>query len=171
MRFYRLAFLPLLVLTLASCSGYRLGGTKPEPLADVEKIHVPLAKNLTQIPRAGAFVTNGVVDALVQDGTYRLGTATNSDARLEVQLFSVDYRAIRTARTNRLRPEELSMRVTLRWQVLDARDPLKVLDSGTSTGRTSLFVDPNLQTAQQSAANDAIQRAAVSLIARLSDGF
>ncbi|MGJ8725004.1 MAG: LPS assembly lipoprotein LptE [Roseibacillus sp.] len=134
-------------------------------------MHVPLATNSTQIPRAAAFVTNGVVDALVQDGTYRLGTAKDSDARLEVDFHTVDYRALRTAERNRLRAEELSMTVTLRWRVYDARDPLKVLDSGTSVGRTSLFVDPNLQTAQQSGISDAIKRASVSLVARLADGF
>lgn len=156
---------------LSSCTGYQLGGAKPEPLSHVKKMHVPLAKNLTQIPRAGSYVTNGVVDALVQDGTYRLGTAEDSDARLEVDFYTVSYQALRTARTNRLRAEELSMTVTLRWRVLDGSDLLKVLDSGTSTGRTSLFVDPNLQTARQSAINDAIQRAATSLVARLADGF
>lgn len=171
MRILHLTFFSLTLCVLASCAGYQLGGTKPEALAHVKKIHVPLAKNLTQIPRAGAFVTNGVVDALVQDGTYRLGTAASSDAVLEVEFLTVDYRAIRTARENRLRSEELSMTVSLRWKVIDGRDPLKILDSGTSIGRTSLFVDPNLQTAQQSAINDAIQRAATSMIARLSDGF
>lgn len=156
---------------LTSCAGYRLGGGKPQALAHVEKIHVPLAENSTQIPRAAAFVTNGVVDALVQDGSYRLGTEAQSDATLEVELATVDYGAVRTDRFNRLRPLELSMTVELKWRVLDAGDPLKVLDSGTSTGRTGLFVDPNLQTAQQTVINDAIQRAATSLVARLSDGF
>lgn len=171
MRVLRLVLLPLAVLALASCAGYQLGGTKPEPLSHVEKLYVPLAKNLTQIPRGGAFVTNGVVDAVVRDGTYRLGNSQNADAVLEVEFYEVDFAAIRTVRENRLRPEELSMTVRLRWKVIDGRDPLKVLDSGLSTGRTNLFADPNLQTARQSAINDAIQRAATSLVARLADGF
>ncbi|GHC55842.1 LPS assembly lipoprotein LptE [Roseibacillus persicicus] len=158
-------------LLLSSCTGYQLGGTKPDAMAHVERIHVPLAKNLTQIPRAGAFVTNGVVDALVRDGSYRLGTADNADATLEVEFYQVDFDAIRTYEANRLRPEELSMKVSLKWKVIDSANPLKVLDSGVSSGRTSFFVDPNLQTAQQSAINDAIQRASISLVARLADGF
>lgn len=159
------------LLALNSCAGYRLGGTKPIALAHVNKIHVPLALNSTQIPRAASFVTNGVVDALVDDGTYLLGTFEDSDARLEVQLYEVTFAAVRTADVNRLRPEELSMTVHLRWRVVDANDVGKVLDSGTSTGRTGLFVEPNLQAAQQSQITDAIQRASISLIARLSDGF
>lgn len=171
MRVLSIVLLPFVLLALSSCAGYHLGGDKPAPLSHVNKIHVPLAKNLTQIPRAGAFVTNGVVDALVRDGTYRVGTASSSDATLQVDFYEVDYRAIRTARRNRLRPEELSMTVSLRWKVIDGANPLQVLDSGVSTGRTSFFADANLQTARQSAVNDAVQRAATSLVARLADGF
>ncbi|MBK1833382.1 LPS assembly lipoprotein LptE [Roseibacillus ishigakijimensis] len=161
----------LLILSLFACAGYQLGGTKPTALAHVDRLQVPLAKNSTQIPRAAAFVTNGVVDALVRDGTYRLGTADSAQARLEVEFHEVNFRALRTDRENRLRPEELSMTIRLRWKVVDSADPLKVLDSGVSTGRTTYFADANLQTAQQAALNDAIQRAAVSLVARLADGF
>jgi len=63
------------------------------------------------------------------------------------------------------------MTITLRWNVVDSDNPSKVLDSGTSIGRTTLFVDPNLQTARQTAINDALQRASTSLVARLADGF
>ena len=171
MRPLSLFVLPLVLFFLSSCTGYRLGGSKPEALAHVKKIHVPLAKNLTQIPRAGAFVTNGVVDALVLDGTYRLGTAKNADATLEVSLYTVEFDALRTAEINRLRPEEQTMTITLNWKVIDARDPLKVLDSGKTRARTNLFVAANLQIAQQDAIHDAIERASASLIARLADGF
>ncbi len=171
MRFLSLVALSLTILGYTSCAGYRINGSKPEPLRHVSSIHIPLATNLTQIPRAGAYVTNGVVDALVQDGTYRLVRGDQADATLEVEFFTVDYEAIRTARTNRVRPEELALTVQLRWQVRDGENPTRILDSGTSSGRTSLFVDPNLQAAQQSALNDAIERASVSLIARLANGF
>lgn len=171
MSLMKIGGLVVLAFCLSSCSGYQLGGKKPEPLSHVNKIHIPLAKNSTQIPRAGALVTNGVVDALVRDGTYRLGVAANADATLEVEFYQVSFAAIRSANENSLRAEELSMTVELRWKVVDGANPLKVLDSGSSTGRTNLFADPNQQTARQSSINDAIERAAVSLVARLADGF
>ncbi len=165
------SMLPVMLCAFTSCAGYHLGGSKPQALAHVEKIYIPLATNDTQIPRAAAMVTNGVVDALVQDGTYRLGTAANSDATLEVKLAEVSFQSVRSAELNRLRPVELSMTVRFQWRVLDGNNPTQILDSGTSTGRTGLFVDPNLQTAQQVVIHDAIQRASTSLVARLSDGF
>lgn len=157
--------------SLSSCAGYRLGSDKPQALAHVSKIHVPIAKNATQTPRAAAFVTNNLVDALLRDGTYRVGDAEDSQAVLNVELSEITYGSIRNARENRLRPVELAMMVQLRWTVVDAANPLKVLDSGTSQGRTTLFVDPNLQTARQTVLNDALQRASTSLVSRLADGF
>lgn len=159
------------LVSLVSCAGYQLGGDKPEALRHVSLIHVPLAKNSTQIPRGAAITTNSIVDALLRDGTYGLGTAENSQATLEVDFFTVEFEAIRTARENRLRPEEFAMTVTLKWQVVDSANPLKVLDSGISQGRTSSFVDANLQTARQSSIQDAMQRASISMIARLADHF
>lgn len=159
------------LLVLASCAGYQLGGDRPEALRHVSLIYVPLATNSTQIPRGAAITTNSVVDALLRDGTYGLGTAANSQATLEVDFFTVEYDAIRTARENRLRAEEFSLTVILNWRVVDAENPLKVLDSGRSEGRTSAFVDANLQTARQSSIQDAMQRASISMIARIADHF
>jgi hypothetical protein len=171
MKIFRVLLLAVAAFVLSSCAGYRLGGAKPEALRGVEAIHVPLVKNQTQIPRGAALATNAIVDALVLDGTYRLGNAGSSQAILEVSFFTVDYSAIRTNRFDRLRPEELSMSVTLKWKVINADNPLEVLDSGTSTGRTTFFVDPNLQSAQQSSLHDALRRAATSLVARIADHF
>ncbi|MEM9079585.1 MAG: hypothetical protein AAGC74_02710 [Verrucomicrobiota bacterium] len=167
----RIGCLWLVVVLGMGCAGYDLGGRKPQPLVEVTNLHVPLAENLTQIPRAGARTTNVVVDALTQDGTYRVSSRSQADAVLSTTLHTVDYRAVRTARANRLRAEELEMGVEIRWKVVAADDPLKVLDSGSSFGRTTIFVDPNLQTARQSGLGDALQRAATSLVGRLADGF
>ena len=156
---------------LSSCAGYRLGHQKPEELAEVEKIHVPLVKNLSQIPRAAASATNALVDAVVIDGTYQVATTESADAVLEVELYNVSYRAVRTVRENRLRSQELAMTVELRWKLRKFSDTSQVVLSGKSSGRTSLFVDPNIQTAQQSAFNDALQRAATSLVVQIAHGF
>lgn len=156
---------------LSSCAGYRIGGHKPQALAHVQTIHVPIARNSTQIPRAAAFVTNNVVDALVRDGSYRVGTVERSEAILNVEFFEIKYDSVRNDEDNTLRSVELAMTVVLRWNLVDADSASKVLDSGTSIGRTTFFVDPNLQTARQTAINDALQRASTSLISRLADGF
>ncbi|MDP0492311.1 MAG: LPS assembly lipoprotein LptE [Verrucomicrobiota bacterium JB023] len=161
----------ILPILLVSCAGYQLGGPKPTALAEVSAIHVAMAENNTQIPRAAATVTNHVVDALIREGTYQIADGDSADAVLKVAFHTVEFDAIRTARENRLRPEEMEMTVELRWEIVSAANPLAKLDAGTSKGRTNLFVDPNLQAARQSALSDALQRASTSLAARLANGF
>jgi len=167
------ARLSLLVVALLvpACAGYRLGGSKPAHLAPVSLIHVEVVENRTLMPRAGAHATNSIVDALTRDGTYRPGAASNADAFLRTSLSRIEYRQARSARRDTLRSEELRMTVSLEWILVDASNPSRILDKGESSGRTVFFVDPNLQTARQSALPEALRRAAESLVARLADGF
>ena len=163
--------LTLSALGLHACEGYRLGGSKPAHLAAVREVHVAIVRNQTQVPRAAAHATNSIIDALTRDGTYRLATMERAEARLEAVLQTIDYRQARSTRTDTLRSEELEMTVTFRWTLLDAENPSRVLERGESKGTTRFFVDPNLQTARQTALIDALKRASESLVARLADGF
>ena len=63
------------------------------------------------------------------------------------------------------------MVVSFNWVLFDADNPGKILDQGQSKGSTRFFVDPNLQTARQTALPDALKRASESVIARLANGF
>lgn len=161
----------LIVLSLSSCAGYRLGGAKPPHLAKVNAIQVEMVDNKTQFPRLAAQATNSIIDALTQDGTYRLAAAKSADARLEAVIDSISYRQARSSRTDTLRSEELEMDLTLNWKLIDSNNPAQVLASGTSRGKTRFFVDPNLATARRTALMDALKRASESVIARIADGF
>ncbi len=158
-------------LALASCAGYQLGGLKPGQLDAVGKISVPMFVNDTAHPRAEALATSAVTDAFVQDGTYRLARRAEADAVLEGTLAEIDYSSLRGSRRDTLLPEELTNRVTLRWVLRDARDPTRVLATGTSTGESQLFVDSNLQTARNNALPDALERAGEALVSKLATGF
>lgn len=169
MRRFLLSVFPALIL--ASCAGYQLGGVKPASLASVKTISVPMFVNETQHPRAEAIATSAVAAALTQDGTYRLGTADHADAILEGRLRSIDYSSIRGSRLDSLLPEELSNRVVASWVLKDAKDPTKILASGSSTGTSQLFVDSNLQTARNNALPDALERLATALVSTLANGY
>jgi hypothetical protein len=168
MRLLLLATLPLL---LASCAGYQQGGNKPAALAHISSIHVAMVRNDTQILRAAAHATNAIADAILLDGTYRLGSGSNADARLDATLREISYRQVRSSRFDSQRSEELEMSVVYEWSLVEADNPLHILQRGRSIGNTTFFVDPNLQTARQTALPDALKRAAESMIARLADGF
>ncbi len=156
---------------LPSCAGYRLGNVRPESLASVKSIAVPMFRNATLHPRAEALATSAVANAFVQDGTYRIGTVDAADAVLEGDLQSIRYSTIRGTRLDTLLPEELENTVTLRWKLRDARDPTIILASGSSSGNSQLFVAANLQTARNNALPEALRRASEDLVSKLANGF
>jgi hypothetical protein len=165
---------PLLLLVaacLTSCVGYQLGGVKPKSLAKVKTIAVPMFANDTQHPRAEALATSAVTSAFTQDGTYRIASREKADAVLEGRVHRIDYVQLRTNRLDTLRPEELQNNVTLAWVLKDARDPTKVLASGSSSGSSSFFVDSNLQTSRNNALPDALEHAGDSLVSKLANGY
>jgi hypothetical protein len=165
------ALLLLFTLPLFSCAGYQLGGAKPPSLAGVKTISVPMFSNGTQEPRAEALATTAVTDALVMDGTYRISDRDHADAVLEGTLTSIQYSTLRSSRLDSLLAEELSNEVSIVWTLRDAKDPTKILASGTSTGSSSFFADSNLQTARRNALPDAFGRAGRNLVSNLSSGF
>ncbi|MFT6239712.1 MAG: outer membrane lipopolysaccharide assembly protein LptE/RlpB [Paracoccaceae bacterium] len=171
MRFLLVALTLGLFVSLTSCAGYHFGGNKPAHLEAVKSIYVPLAESRAVFPRIEALTTNSIVDALVQDGSYRLGTSSKSDATLLITLDSLSYRQARSSSDDVLRSEELRLEVTVSYQLLDPTRPGVILDEGKGRGHTRLFVGDNLQTARVNALPDALQRASQSIIARLADGI
>lgn len=167
----RYALLLLFTLPLVSCAGYKLGGAKPPSLAGVESIAVPMFINGTQEPRAEALATTAVTDALVLDGTYRIAGRDKADAVLEGSLSSIRYATLRSSRLDSLLAEELTNEVSIDWTLRDAKDPTKILASGSSSGNSSFFADSNLQTARRNALPDALGRAGRNLVSTLSSGF
>ena len=158
-------------LALVSCTGYQVGGAKPKSLAAVRSIAVPMFANATLHPRAEALATSAVSNALVQDGTYQLASRDQADAVLEGELSEIKYSTIRGTRLDTLLPQELSNTVTLKWTLRDARDPTKVLASGSSSGSSQLFVDSNLQTSRNNALPEALERAGEALVSRIANGY
>lgn len=156
---------------LSSCAGYRLGGVKPRSLSHVKNVSVPMFTNATLHPRAEAIATSAVINALVQDGTYRLSSLDKADAVLIGNLKSIEYSAIRGRRLDTLFPDELSNTVTIQWQLVDARDRTKLLASGSSAGKSQLFVSENLQTARNNALPEASERAGEALVSRIANGY
>ncbi|MGD1979570.1 MAG: LPS assembly lipoprotein LptE [Akkermansiaceae bacterium] len=167
----RILLLILACGLLHSCAGYRFGGNKPEHLRSVQTISVPLATSRVVFPRIEAITTNTTVDALVNDGTYRLTKSDLADASLHLTVERVTYRQARSSTVDVLRSEELQVEVVVSYKLMDQKRPGVVLDQGQGRGFSRLFVDDNLQTARANAFPDALDRASKSIIARISDGI
>lgn len=115
--------------------------------------------------------TSAVANAIVQEGTYRISKVDNADAILEGTVRSVKYSMIRGMPLDTLKPEELSNTLTIEWLLRDAKNPTKILASGTSSGTSQFFVSANLQTARNNALPEACEHAAESLVSTISNGY
>jgi len=161
----------LATFALCSCAGYQIDGAKPAALKEVQTIAVPMFENHSLHPRAEAIATSAATEAIVEDGTYRVGSMSASDAVLEGTIHEIQYTQLRSARLDTLRPEELRNTVTLNWVLRDGTDSTTILARGTSTGTSRFFVDSNLQTSRNNALPDALQRACDAMISRLANGY
>lgn len=164
-------FIAALCALLPSCAGYHVGPRKPPSLKEVNTISVSVFENDTLHPRVGAMATSAINSSLAADGTYKIVSADQADAILEGTVRSIRYDRIRSRRFDTLRPQELDNTVTLAWVLRDAKDPTKVLASGTALGSSQLFVAANLQTARQAALPEATERAGEALVSKLANGY
>ena len=87
-----------LALTFVGCAGYQLGSVKPVRLAHVDTIAIPTAKNETLEPRISTNVTNAVIKAVHNDGTFKVTTSENADAVLNLTIDDIERRQLRSAR-------------------------------------------------------------------------
>jgi len=160
-----------LLLTLASC-GYKLGGVQPSEMDGVERLYISIPDNRTQFPRLEAHLANHLVDSLIEDSRYKVSTFENADAKLVTKIDKVTFKQIRSDRTDSLRPEELRMKVLVKWEVISLKgSEREVLLKGSESGDTRFFLDENLQTAQRNAFPDALNRVSRRIISSLSNAL
>lgn len=183
-------FLPLAVLLFTGCAGYQLGTTKPAAFTGVQKIHVPTFENLTLEPRFSVLVTNAVISALQQDGTYQITDRANADAVLKGKITNNLRRQQRSVDTNILRTRELLalMKVQYRLETPDGEvirqsNPFGIdveqvnavtgqrESSGIAIGRSTIFLDENFQLSERQALALAAEDAALTIVNELTNGW
>ena len=189
--FLSAAFLvPLVVMFFSGCVGYQVGSAKPSVFADVEKIHVPTFQNETLEPRYAVLVTNAVISALQQDGTYQITDEANADAILRGKIVRNDRRQQRSVDTNILRTRELLSLTQVNYhletpdgEVIHQGNPFGIdvnqvnavtgqRDTlGTAVGRSSTFLDDNFQLSERQALALAAEDAALTMVNALTNGW
>ncbi|MBP7948657.1 MAG: hypothetical protein KA004_03305 [Verrucomicrobiales bacterium] len=158
------------VCFLTSCAGYRLGADKPEKMAAVHTLAVPVFKNETLEPRCAVLVTNNVIKQFQMDSTYKVTSVGKADAVLRGTIRNFERRQLRGARTNVLKSRELEIRLWVDYQVEDPKTGTTLL-KGTANGSTSVFLDPNFQLTERQAIDQASQRVAEDILGRVAEGW
>ncbi|MFT4549157.1 MAG: hypothetical protein ACI8XO_001482 [Verrucomicrobiales bacterium] len=171
--FRRLVLLLALTATLAGmvgCAGYRLGSVKPSAFADIRSITIPTFKNDTQEPKIAVLVSNAVIGQMQTDGTYEISTIDKADAILKATITNIQKRALRGARTDVLKTREFEVTLVVEYTVEDLGTGSEI-GSGSVSGRTNIFLDPNLQLTERQAIENAAEKLAITLTSRLTEGF
>ena len=166
----RISLLATAAIFLSCCAGYRLGPIKPEALANVQTLAVPLVKNDTLEPRSAPLVTNAIISQMEQDGTYKLADLETADAVLNGRIVDIERRQLRSARDNQLRSRELNLRIQFDYEIIDQASRA-VLKRGTIYSETSVFVSSNFQTAERQAIPVAARQLAIDLVSQISEGY
>jgi hypothetical protein len=164
--------LPVLALTtlvLPGCAGYQLGGSKPQRLAHVAKLHVPTFVNETLEPRMAVLVTNAVIKQIQASGAYEIVGPDEADAVLKGRIYDVDRSQWRAVRTNTLRTNELQVRLRTDFKIVDGTGTS--VHTGRVEGLSYVVLDPNFQTSERQAQSEAAERMAATLVNQISDGW
>jgi hypothetical protein len=161
--------LALLTTLLTGCSGYQLGGVKPQRLSHIMKLHVPTFENDTLEPRLAVLVTNAVIKQLQAGGGYEIVGPNEADAVLKAKISDLDRTQWRAVRTNVLRTRELLVRLSTSYRIVDGAGTS--LHNNRVLGESYVVLDPNFQTSERQAISEAAERMATRLVNDISDGW
>ena len=158
------------VLLLSSCAGYHIGPIKPTYMKGIQTIAVPPFKNETLVPRIEVLVAGSIIKAIQLDGTYEVASEDNADAILEGNIKSVVRNPVRSLIGNVLVSTEYNLVLTLEINIVK-RSTHATLDKRIFTGQTSFFVGQDINQEERQALPLAVEDAARSAVATLSEGW
>ena len=175
----RLVGAVVLVVCFSGCLGYTIGPIKPHYLSDVHTIAVPVFKNETLIPRIEVLVTDSVIKQFQQDGTFKIGNESNSDAILKAEISRITRAPARSERGNVLSTAEFNLVMRVKYRLVGP-DGKVIGAPGEVTGTTSFFRqvtdDGQLQSGdlvsnERQAIPLAAEELAGHLVTQLSEGW
>ena len=169
-------------LALGGCLGYHIGPAKPHYLQDVHTIAVPTFDNKTLIPRVESLVTGTVIKQFQQDGTYKIGNASNADATLKGEISRISRSPSRSVVGNVLATSEFNLTMHVRYKLVGP-DNKPLGPTGEVAGTTSFFVSSSstnaskgqvlgdVTTDERQALPLAAEELAKRLVAQISEGW
>jgi len=165
------AVLAAVLLLFTGCAGYHLGATIPKKMAGIKTIAVPTFHNETLVPRLEALAASTVVKQFQQDGTFQIRSTTDADAILTGTIVKIRRRGARSVRSDIVKQQEYNLLVTVSYALM-RRGTGEQIDAGIVIGETSFFVSGNdVNQDERQAIPLAIERAAVSIVSRVSTGW
>lgn len=158
------------LLLLAGCAGYHVGPVQPTYMKGYHTIAVPSFHNDTLTPRLEVMMADAVIRQLQQDGTYEVGSESNSDLILQGSVTSIERSPLRALRGNVLATTEFQLDLKVSFTLTDRRTG-KLVKQRAVIGTTTFFVGGDVQQDEQQALPLAAEKAAVQMVSYLSEGW
>lgn len=155
-------------LLLSSC-GYRLGGVKPKEFEKINNLHVSVFTNDSVEPRAAVLTTSAIADAIQKDGTFRLASKGNGEARLVGRVNSIRFIQLRSSSEDTYLSTERGLVLNVDYSVIDSKTN-KVILSGNCSEMANFFNSANQQSAKEAALSYAARLVATQIANQLANG-
>lgn len=161
--------LAVFALSLTSCAGYYVNGSKPEKLESITKLYVPTFTNDTLEPRLSVLMTNAVIKQIQAAGAYQIVPESEAEATLKGTITSIDRGQWRSVRSNTLRTKELLGRLRLSYTVTDSSGQRLV--SGKIQGTSYVPIEANWQLSERQLFSEAAERMALTVSEEIANGW
>jgi len=145
--------------------GYRLGSLLPP---DLKTIAVPMFINKTIEPELETFVTNGIIDELIADGTLEVTEEENADTILLGEIIDYNKEPIRFTEDEVTREYRLIIAVRLVFK--DQRHDEIMWKATRVEGESTFFIESSLHEAELEALPDAILDLSHDVVEKVVEG-
>jgi outer membrane lipopolysaccharide assembly protein LptE/RlpB len=154
---------------LTGCAGYTLGPTPPTYMKGIQRVAVPIFKNVSITPDVEAVTTTAVIKQIQEDGTFQVTGVDQADAVVNGTITEVDRTKARSLQGNVLASAEFNLVVTIVFRI--QRPTGQILADRKIQGTTSFFVGNDIASQEREAIPLAVQDAAVQFVSLLSEGW
>lgn len=154
---------------LTGCAGYTLGPTPPTYMKGIQRVAVPIFKNVSITPDVEAVTTTAVIKQIQEDGTFQVTGVDQADAVVNGTITEVDRTKARSLQGNVLASAEFNLVVTIVFRI--QRPTGQILADRKIQGTTSFFVGNDIASQEREAIPLAVQDAAVQFVSFLSEGW
>jgi len=108
----KIAFTLITVITLTSCTSYKLGSSLPR---DIKTVYVPICVNETKEINIENEVTQALLTRIQEDGSLRIADAELADTTLDVTIVNYELAPVRYLSGNEKTVSEYRLRLTAQF--------------------------------------------------------
>ena len=165
-----IVLITVLVFTLTSCVGYRLGNNKPNKFKDIKSLSVPIIGSDVIQPKLQTILTNSIIRSIQEQGSYQIRSEKNSDASLIAKIKKIDRKQLRANRENVLETTEMEFSIDLEYKIIN-NNTGEIIEKGIATGKSTSYLNANFQLTESRSLRSAAEKVAITLTSKLSEGY